>query len=213
MNDEPVTITINVFTLPQHQDSNGNVLIPLFEVSHGSQTNGTWFVFPTESMQDHMHDHKSIRASKIAVDQLETLTSEELQQDSFMCVVCHDGENDSPVVRLPCNHLYHKNCVEAWLDKKNSCPMCRTELPTDCPFYNAVHKLKLLLPHEQCSCTVYTGRDCTNKDDRLPLPMCGKGHFLHQSVSHLEEFRPLFTQRSCPVCHLCTASVEGEKAA
>ena len=34
---------------------------------------------------------------------------------------------------VSCGHLYHKKCIDAWLRKKNACPMCRYELPTSDP--------------------------------------------------------------------------------
>ena len=47
------------------------------------------------------------------------------------CVICADdfvrGEN---ITVLPCNdnHRYHEKCIKSWLEKKNSCPECRTEI-------------------------------------------------------------------------------------
>jgi E3 ubiquitin-protein ligase RNF115/126 len=48
-----------------------------------------------------------------------------------MCSVCQDkltAEED--VTQLPCNHQYHKDCIEPWLQSNHTCPVCRAELPT-----------------------------------------------------------------------------------
>lgn len=48
------------------------------------------------------------------------------------CPVCQEGYAGKPgavVCRLPCRHLFHEECVLAWLRKRNTCPMCRFELP------------------------------------------------------------------------------------
>ncbi|XP_066336635.1 uncharacterized protein [Miscanthus floridulus] len=52
------------------------------------------------------------------------------------CPVCKD---DMPVTtvakQLPCMHLYHSSCILPWLSSRNTCPVCRYELPTDDPEY------------------------------------------------------------------------------
>ncbi|GAN07602.1 hypothetical protein MAM1_0168c07102 [Mucor ambiguus] len=50
------------------------------------------------------------------------------------CVICLDSfENGDVLRRLPCNHEYHRDCVDVWLTKKcGSCPLCLhyIEIPT-----------------------------------------------------------------------------------
>ncbi len=29
----------------------------------------------------------------------------------------------------PCKHLFHKNCLNLWMENKNGCPICRKDLP------------------------------------------------------------------------------------
>lgn len=54
------------------------------------------------------------------------------QLDSLSCAICKDSLFVGTVVnRLPCSHLYHPSCILPWLVSRNSCPICRYELPTD----------------------------------------------------------------------------------
>lgn len=48
----------------------------------------------------------------------------------LQCCIClssfQDGEK---VKKLPdCNHSFHPECVDMWLSKKSSCPLCRASL-------------------------------------------------------------------------------------
>ncbi|KAE9466661.1 hypothetical protein C3L33_01432, partial [Rhododendron williamsianum] len=73
-------------------------------------------------------------ASKAVLDNLPCLVfrEEDLQENCDVCAVCKDealvGEK---VTRLPCCHLYHWDCIVPWLHIRNTCPVCRYELPTD----------------------------------------------------------------------------------
>ncbi|KAI3985258.1 hypothetical protein MKX01_039503 [Papaver californicum] len=75
-------------------------------------------------------------ASKEVVANLPTIivTEETLMRLGIgtECAVCSESLviNDK-MQELPCKHLFHPLCLMPWLDKHNSCPVCRHELPTD----------------------------------------------------------------------------------
>ncbi|CAD5331801.1 unnamed protein product [Arabidopsis thaliana] len=73
-------------------------------------------------------------ASKSVVDGLPDveLTIEELSSVSIVCAICKDEVVfKEKVKRLPCKHYYHGECIIPWLGIRNTCPVCRHELPTD----------------------------------------------------------------------------------
>ncbi|KAH7287308.1 hypothetical protein KP509_32G049400 [Ceratopteris richardii] len=79
-------------------------------------------------------------AAKTEVEKLPKLkiTEEHLGSELAQCAVCKDDfELDSEVIQLPCNHIYHPDCILPWLAEHNSCPVCRFELPTDDADYEA----------------------------------------------------------------------------
>jgi E3 ubiquitin-protein ligase RNF115/126 len=52
------------------------------------------------------------------------------------CTVCCEDLKDK-ATQMPCGHLFNKECIEEWLKQHNQCPVCRHELPTDDPDYEA----------------------------------------------------------------------------
>ncbi|XP_047311260.1 E3 ubiquitin-protein ligase RDUF1-like [Impatiens glandulifera] len=72
-------------------------------------------------------------ASKSAVESMPIVEIGECQVDSELhCAVCKEEfELGSEAREMPCKHLYHSDCILPWLSLRNSCPVCRHELPTD----------------------------------------------------------------------------------
>ncbi|GMH16549.1 hypothetical protein Nepgr_018390 [Nepenthes gracilis] len=74
-------------------------------------------------------------AAKSAVSSLRTLEIKSVEE-SYVCAVCKDAVNVGELAKeLPCGHRYHGDCIVPWLGARNTCPVCRFELPTDDPEY------------------------------------------------------------------------------
>lgn len=79
-------------------------------------------------------------ASKAVVKNLPDVI---VTEEDDKCPVClKEYETAESVKKMPCNHKFHAECINRWLDKTNTCPMCRFELPTDDEEYEAYRKGK-----------------------------------------------------------------------
>lgn len=70
-------------------------------------------------------------ATRSSIDAMPTIkiTQAHLRTD-LHCPVCKDKfELGSEAREMPCNHIYHSDCIVPWLVQHNSCPVCRVELP------------------------------------------------------------------------------------
>lgn len=55
-------------------------------------------------------------------------------EEGVSCAVCLvDLEVGQSVVQLPCNHLYHPECIKKWLQQSDVCPTCRFNLHGSLP--------------------------------------------------------------------------------
>lgn len=72
-------------------------------------------------------------ASKSAVESMPTIELDESHiAAEHHCAVCKEAfEVGTEVREMPCKHIYHSDCILPWLSLRNSCPVCRHELPAD----------------------------------------------------------------------------------
>jgi hypothetical protein len=82
-----------------------------------------------EFLRNDPNEYGPAPASEEAINKLQQVQYHPEGAEIKCCPVCqedyHHGEN---LVRLPCKHEYHNDCVKPWLAKHNSCPMCREQI-------------------------------------------------------------------------------------
>eukprot|EP01097_Dermamoeba_algensis_P011129 TRINITY_DN8490_c0_g1_i1.p1 TRINITY_DN8490_c0_g1~~TRINITY_DN8490_c0_g1_i1.p1 ORF type:complete len:394 (-),score=74.25 TRINITY_DN8490_c0_g1_i1:11-1192(-) len=47
------------------------------------------------------------------------------------CGICLEELKEKKTSRLKCKHMFHQDCIGEWLERKNSCPVCRVEDPVN----------------------------------------------------------------------------------
>ncbi|KAL6142139.1 hypothetical protein ACLB2K_060422 [Fragaria x ananassa] len=72
-------------------------------------------------------------ASKAAIESMPVIKIEDSHVTTEShCAVCKEAfELDSEAREMPCKHIYHNDCIFPWLSIRNSCPVCRHQLPSD----------------------------------------------------------------------------------
>lgn len=59
--------------------------------------------------------------------------TEREEGEQEQCVVCRiEYDEDDEIALLPCNHVYHPECIAQWLRQKKSCPHCGVEVVPTC---------------------------------------------------------------------------------
>ena len=58
-----------------------------------------------------------------------TLTEVNSSED---CSICLKVPKEKDIInKLPCKHIFHKECIVEWLSKINTCPLCRSQFPKE----------------------------------------------------------------------------------
>jgi E3 ubiquitin-protein ligase RNF115/126 len=90
-------------------------------------------------MQNDPNNYGTPPASKQEVEKLEKTVISEENSTEFKekdCSVCRENYKiDEKTIKMPCNHVFHEDCLMPWLKQHNSCPVCRFELKTDDVMY------------------------------------------------------------------------------
>lgn len=55
-----------------------------------------------------------------------TLEREQVSEPTT-CPICWEQIEDT-CIRLTCDHKFHETCIQRWLDHRNTCPVCRSNI-------------------------------------------------------------------------------------
>ncbi|KAI4369745.1 hypothetical protein MLD38_018158 [Melastoma candidum] len=75
-------------------------------------------------------DENNVRTGA-SVHQISSLPESKVQNDSFgeACTICLEVPAKGDTIRhLPCLHKFHKDCIDPWLSRSRSCPVCKSSI-------------------------------------------------------------------------------------
>jgi E3 ubiquitin-protein ligase RNF115/126 len=71
---------------------------------------------------------------KITSDLCKHVGEQGAEKEYPRCSICCEDLTEK-ATKLPCGHLFNRECISQWLKEHNQCPVCRHELPTSDPDY------------------------------------------------------------------------------
>lgn len=101
---------------------------PMVMVSIGGRRRAVPLVFLMALMSQEGHSNAAANAD---IDALPLLTVDEGAKfgEHTSCAICmEDFKEGDELKTLPCLHMYHGHCIDSWLQRDNSCPICKTPI-------------------------------------------------------------------------------------
>lgn len=98
-----------------HIDSNGRWVFSTWEGDHGQA--------------NHLTASQIVRLPHVIYAR-----EDGVSEADATCGVCQcEYVNEQILIRLPCRHCFHQECVTPWLESHDTCPMCRAQVIVPTP--------------------------------------------------------------------------------
>jgi E3 ubiquitin-protein ligase RNF181 len=94
------------------------------------------------NMQEFNSERLPPPASKNLVANLKSRLVTEHDEKCPICLAPNENLDGEKFLTLPCSHEFHDGCILPWLDRTNSCPLCRAEMKTDDQAYEEQKRKK-----------------------------------------------------------------------
>ncbi|KAF8104619.1 hypothetical protein N665_0171s0120 [Sinapis alba] len=76
--------------------------------------------------------HGRSPASKSSVESMPRVVIGEDKETGGGCPICLEEWSEGDVAaEMPCKHKFHSKCVEEWLGRRATCPLCRYDMPVE----------------------------------------------------------------------------------
>lgn len=83
-----------------------------------------------EDEDESMEEVIKIPASEEAIASLSEVKVMKDEIKEERCSICLENfEDNDYVLAMPCDHIFHKNCILEWLKISYKCPLCRYKMP------------------------------------------------------------------------------------
>ena len=125
LQDKALSETIRSSCQPRQDDDEEN---PKDDAS--THTNSTTSDTSSNEEEQQQQDEKNDWFQSLR----KTLAYPRHQCDSTCCICLEDylkGQTVCVPITKRCNHVFHEECMVAWLEKHNDCPLCRVDLMQD----------------------------------------------------------------------------------
>jgi len=87
------------------------------------------YKFPSDDLEDYFKSCREIN-EKVSKAEKIKINDPLLNEDCLICMEKYKlGELKRKIPK--CSHYFHKKCIDKWLKKKGSCPVCRCNLLED----------------------------------------------------------------------------------